>query len=111
MTNILPDRLIKNTLDLECIGIHEFAWEYKFALNAIKFLSDNNYIILGGDVYRINDQSGKISSTGDSWYFNKASDQSDVIESYKRARDYIEKYRNRNGEYFCYSIVFDVCNA
>jgi len=106
--DIFPDEVIKNAIDLRCIGIHEFAWRYDYALMAVYALNENNHIILGGDVYNLADKDGFLSSTRDSWYFNKNSIGNNVAESNEKALDYINKYHNRNGDYFCYSIVVDL---
>jgi hypothetical protein len=53
MINLLPGNLIRNALNLQCIGIRELAWQYDFVFEVLKVLSDNNKIILGGDVYKI----------------------------------------------------------
>ena len=107
--NILPKKLIINAYDLQIIGIKEFAWKYDFIFEVINILCENNCIILGGDVYEINNENGQISSTGDSWYFNKTYNKNDVVESCKKAIDYIKKHYNINGENFCYTLVYESC--
>jgi len=105
--DIFPDEVIKNAIDLRCIGIHEFAWQYDYAISALHTLRENNRIILGGDVYNIANKDGFISSTGDSWYFDKSNNINNAIESNDKALDYIKKYYHRNGDYFCYSIIIE----
>jgi len=103
--------MIRNAQDLSCIGIHELAWDYNLILEVMETLKDSNYIVLGGDVYRIDDKDGQISSTGDSWYFNKSSSENDVFISNKKAKDYIVSYHNKNGRYFCYSLVCEALSG
>jgi hypothetical protein len=103
--NTLPENLIREARDLRHIGIAEFAWEYDFILDVMRILNENDYVILGGDVYKIDEESEIISSTGDNWYFNKSHSEHDVIEGYKEAKEYVSNYEHRNGNCFCYSIV------
>lgn len=102
----MPKELTESARSLEHLGISELAWNWKSAIKAIEFLSNNNCAILGGDVYDLNDD--ELNVTSDSWYFNKSearSDQDYLIESSKRAITYINQYHARNGEDFYYSIV------
>ena len=105
--DLFSERQIENSIDLQCIGVYEFAWRYIFAVEIIKVLNDNNYIILGGDVYRIDDKNRRIFSTEDGWYFNKTN-KNDVIESCGKAITYIENYYCKNGDHFCYSFVCEL---
>jgi hypothetical protein len=107
MISLLSERLVMNALDLRCIDINENAWKYNCILEVLNVLFHNNYIVLGGDVYKIDKQGREITATGDSWYFNKTSGNSDVIDSFRKASDYIKKYHDRNGESFCYSVVVE----
>jgi hypothetical protein len=36
MTNLLPENLIRNALDLQCIGVRELAWQYDFVFDVLK---------------------------------------------------------------------------
>jgi hypothetical protein len=105
VNSILSNKLLKNAIDLQSIGIHELAWKYDYIIKVIKTINAHGIIILGGDVYRINDINKRISSTGDSWYFEKKLTDDSVAESETKAIDYISNYYNRNGECFCYSVV------
>ena len=89
---VFLEELILNALDLRSVGINEFAWRYENVLEVIESLCDNNCIILGGDVYKIEDKDSFVSSTGDSWYYNKGDSENDGVESCKKATEYIENY-------------------
>ena len=105
MISILSDKLIENALDLQSIGICELAWKYDHILEVVKVLNANHFTILGGDVFIIDDKSGQLLSTGDSWYYEKSVARNDVLESSQKAIEYITNYHIRNGECFYYSVV------
>lgn len=107
----LPDNFPKELTDLakslEHIGISGMAWNLENSIKVIDFLNENNYLILGGDVYKLID--GELNSTYDSWYFDKdksKSSQELLHESRNRAIEYINKYHEINGQDYYYSIVF-----
>ncbi|AQM59813.1 Imm40 family immunity protein [Clostridium baratii] len=107
----LPDNFPKELIDmsksLKNIGVLELAWNKENSIKVIDFLNKNNYLILGGDVYKTID--GELNSTYDSWYFNKdksKSSQELLHESRNRAIEYINKYHEMNGQDYYYSIVF-----
>jgi hypothetical protein len=105
MINLLSEKLIQNAHNLKSIGVFELAWKYDYILNVINILYDNKYIILGGDVYKIDEINEQILSVGDSWYYNKAFGEDDIIYSYRKAIEYISKYHNRNGDNYYYSVL------
>ena len=107
--DIFSENLIKNAQDLNCIGINELSWKYTYVIEAIRSLELNNFIILGGDVYKI-DCNEIITPTVDSWYFNRSNNKDDVIESCKKAIDYIRRYHNKNGENFYYALTYESLN-
>lgn len=97
--------LLKTGYNLTAIGISEIAWKCEDALNAINFLADRGYAILGGDVYMLN--NGDIEPTCDSWYINKSANKCFIDQSRKAAIEYITQYTSKNGDGFVYSIVFE----
>lgn len=103
-----PKFLLEKAVDLKEIGIYNLAWKSKEAIAAIEFLADNGFIILGGDVFSLNNED--IESTGDSWYFESKNimEKTAINESKEQAVSYIKKYTSRtiNKEYI-YSIVFE----
>ena len=100
-----PEMLVNSAYLLDTSGYAEVAWKYEEAIQAIYFYTENHYGILGGDVYECNRESGV--PTSDSWYYNfQNHDQSEGIENSKnKAIEYIEKYRKRNGDNYCYTLV------
>ena len=104
MIDSIPEKLLIKAQNLQCIGSHELAWEYNTVPEVLQFLNDNNYVILGGDVYKV-DECGQIFSTGDNWYFINNCITTDVSESNRTAMEYIEYYHKKNGAFFYYSMV------
>lgn len=102
----IPENLLDDGHNLECIGVMEIAWEGQKALQVIEFLSSKGFPILGGDVYSFN--GANIEPTYDSWYSNKGLNSSFVQESRKKAIEYIMQYAKNNGDNFIYSIVFEL---
>ena len=81
---------------------NEYAWKYKDATEVINTLRENEYVILGGDVL-----SKNFEYTYDNWFFenNNLSRDKTIIESAKKALQYIEWYNSRFGDGFYYIIV------
>lgn len=103
-----PKFLMENAVDLKEVGVYNFAWKSKEAVEAIEFLADNGFIILGGDVFSLNNED--IESTGDSWYFENKNEREKaaINKSKEKAVSYIKKYTNRNvDKEYIYSIVFE----
>lgn len=88
---------------LSPLGINEIAFNYSSIMEVIDWCIKNKNIILGGDVYYCVD--GYISLTSDSWYYEPVLTNSDVLESAKKARDYIENFYKKNGYDYLYSLV------
>ncbi|BAP61014.1 hypothetical protein MMKA1_08970 [Methanococcus maripaludis KA1] len=102
-----PENLLQNGVDLKKIGIYNFAWGFADVITTIEFLTDQGFIILGGDVFSLDGEN--IESIGDGWYFENKYDKEKtaITESKKKAISYIKKYKTRNlGETYLYSIVF-----
>jgi hypothetical protein len=92
---IFPKKLMEKVINLEKLGVVEIAWQKETAVEVIDFLCDNNYVILGGDVYQYDIESNDINPTVDGWYTNQK-DSTDwfqfVKESKIKAIDYINTY-------------------
>ena len=97
MKKILTKELLKDAYHLESIGINEYAWKIDEVMQVIDYLKNNRFLILGGDVYGINNNT--IQITGDSWYINK-NDYESIEESFQAsivlAINYIKKYNKLN---------------
>lgn len=77
--------IINRAIDLSIIGVNELAWNYSDSLEILDNLLEQNIIIYGGDVLKI-DGSG-IAYTYDNWYY----EGDNYIKSYDKAKDYIIK--------------------
>lgn len=91
----------RKCISLKCLGLNEVAWTFDGAMDLLDQCQNNNRIVLGGDVYKIID--GRIKDTGDNWYHNEGTD--DVVNSVKKAREYIHRYCKRNKGDFAFCIV------
>lgn len=108
MPNGFPIKLLNVAKSLNHLGILDIAWDWESAIMVVEFLSDCNYAVLGGDVYRLNNDS--LESTYDSWYLNKDMSKSReqfVEETKSKAISYINQYHEINGDDFYYSVVFE----
>lgn len=102
----LPGDLRAVAHDLRSIGVNELAWDYPAILNVIYILSQEGCVILGGDVYRL--EEALLSSTGDSWFIPENADASweeYVHQGLQTALGYVERYHVKNGAGYVYSIV------
>lgn len=103
-----PDHLLQAAQDLRQAHVDELAWPYPVVLDVIYALAAHGQVILGGDVIRISLHSPVF--IGDSWYIeeNTGLPQVEYVrDAVRRATTYIEAYHARNGDGFCYSIIFD----
>jgi hypothetical protein len=106
--SFFPLFLLKNAIDLKEIGIFNIAWRSKETLAAIEFLANQNFVILGGDVFSLDNED--IESTGDSWYFEIKSvkDKETINKSKEKAILYIKQYTKKNvDKEYIYSILFE----
>ncbi|MDT0017164.1 Imm40 family immunity protein [Listeria swaminathanii] len=102
---IIPKSTWSKRIDLEdSLGVNEVAWYYSDVAQVINILTRNGYIILGGDVYQLLNNS--IEVTYDNWYFNAEDNEEGIRLSEEKTKDYIESYYERFGENFIYSIVY-----
>lgn len=104
--DVIPEELLILAKSLQHLGIVELAWDWDNVIKVIDILSESNYAILGGDVYKLN--KGKLEAVYDNWYTNK--DKGKPIEEFielsrSRAISYINQYHLRNGNTYYFSIV------
>jgi len=102
----LPNKFYENAISLSEFEISGFAWKWEYVNILLNYLNSNNYAILGGDVYKL--ENDQIDIAYDSWFCNKKDNMSwefYVDESNKRAMEYINNYYERNGNDYCYSLV------
>ena len=100
-----PEVLINSAYSLNSIGIAGVVWMYEDVIKAIYSYTNKQYIILGGDVYRKEDDH--FIPTPDGWYYNPKYNiwREDVENSRNKAIEYIESYHTRNGDSYGYSLV------
>jgi len=63
----LPLKMIELSISLKELGVENLAWKKEDALLVIQHLMEQEKIILGGDVYKI--ENKKIAHTCDSWFY------------------------------------------
>ncbi|MGE5395903.1 MAG: Imm40 family immunity protein [Chitinophagales bacterium] len=107
LEKVIPNNLLDLARSLNHLGIDEVAWKWAEALRVVEFLGENEYLVLGGDVYKI--VEGSLQITCDSWFTNRDNSHTwnEVVqESVEKAISYITNYQKMNGDSYCYSIVF-----
>ena len=100
----LPYEISSRGIDLEdSIGVKEVAWEFEDIIQIISYLIENDYTILGGDVYKL--VKDVIEITYDNWYINVSENYDIKYESQEKALHYVTEYNKKNGSNYLYSIV------
>jgi hypothetical protein len=105
---LLPADLLERGVSLDYMGIDEFAWNWQDILIVIDYFLNNHVFLSGGDVYSA--VNGTLRPTGDNWYINKSSylsTSNDLEKSRNVSIDFINKYVEKNGENFLFSVVVD----
>ena len=88
ITSVISKELLKKGISLLSLGINEYAWDKDNIKDIFEELSKRKIGILGGDVYKIENET--IKMTFDSWYMNKDSSEEFYQKSKLRALSYIE---------------------
>lgn len=101
--DILNDEFIKKSINLEKLGIKNFAWTYNDIIQLFNYLEEKEIFLLGGDVYKYSDNC--VNLTYDSWFCNYGCS---YTESLNIARKYVSNYYNSNGNNYIYSLVIDL---
>ncbi|MFA6260973.1 MAG: Imm40 family immunity protein [Bacteroidia bacterium] len=95
----VDESIFKHAIDLDILGVNEYAWPSDLVIQLIKLTAKNNLLILGGDVLVM--KKGIPSYTGDSWTYQ----ENDVVEGENKSLDYIKRYIDINGPDFLFAIV------
>ncbi len=106
--SVFPKEIMDKAFDLSHKGLNEIAWKRDDAILAVNFLADKGYVILGGDVFKLGENDIEYPN-GDSWYIGKKGSiewKQYVNESKEKAISYINFYSKRNGDGYCYGIVY-----
>jgi hypothetical protein len=109
LLSILPDSIRIKAIWLENLtGARQYAWDYDSILEIAKYLVENDYMILGGDVIR--ERNGHYEYEATSWYFNGESSFSlkDNIElSYKKTLECLKWYNDEFKNRYLFVIIFE----
>ena len=100
--------MIERSISLKELSVENLAWKKEDALLVIQHLMEQEKIILGGDVYKI--ENKKIAHTCDSWFYQVNLQKTlkiNVQESACIAAKFINNYFTRNGDFYCYAIVIN----
>ncbi len=104
--DIIPNDIKQAGVCLEAqLGIKEWAWPYNEALKLVEYLTENCFVILGGDV--IQRKNHKLEYESSNWYYNpkKCKNWSqNVDDSKSKALQYIRFFHLQNGDRFLYTI-------
>ena len=105
----IPSDMMKMAISLKSFGIDGCAWRARDALAVISYLSEQNAVILGGDVYKI--IGNQIGTAYAGWHYDPITTKSareNIRASEEKAVAYIRHFFQRNGDDFIYAIVFQV---
>ena len=102
----LTENLLKKSISLISLGIHEIAWKRAEVLEVIEEINKKRKPILGGDIYK--KDNGLMCPTYDNWYceLNPNENIEDfVIRSIDYSKKYIESYKECKGIEYYYTII------
>jgi hypothetical protein len=88
----------------EPLGAKEWAWPYSEAMKLVEYLTNHDFVILGGEVLEKNNELEYETS---SWSHNiekKKIWSQNVRESKSKALKYIDFFHAKNGERYLYTI-------
>lgn len=109
LPDAFPDALLEGAQDLRVVGSYDVAWPRRSVFYAIGWLAQQRFAILGGDVYQVDGQD--VYGTGDNWSCSWPGAGADmdwdsyVALSVDTAHAYIDRYHQRNGDDYLYSVV------
>jgi hypothetical protein len=89
----------------EQLGTKQWAWHSGEAIKLVEYLTNHDFVILGGDVLEIKNCGLEYETSG--WYYNpqKIKNWSEnVKESKYKAMKYIEFFHAKNGDGYLYTI-------
>lgn len=101
---VLKD-FIEYGVNLQTIGVNNFAWNYANIIKIINNLYNRNFITLGGDVYLILENE-EIELTYNNWYISKDDLEKGVTFTKNKSIKCIEKFNNVNKMYY-YDVVIE----
>ena len=102
---VLPDNLLTSAYELDNAG--NVAWCFADFKAVLASLKGRGKVILGGEVYTLS--KGRIDLTWDLWEYQidpALSPDLNIERSYDESVSYLDSYRKKFGDDFCYSVVF-----
>ncbi len=81
----------------------DMAWSYPDILDVIDAVSKKGYVIMGGRVFERH-----MDFTYDEWnykYSSRDTKEVNAVNSLKKAIDFVETYRLKNGDSYYYSLI------
>ena len=102
---ILPGNLLAVAYDLDNTG--NVAWRYKDVKEVLAYLKTHGKVILGGEVFTLSKE--RIDLTWDLWEYQidpALSPDANIERSYDESVSYLDSYRKKFGDDFCYSVAF-----
>jgi hypothetical protein len=103
----IPDDLLQKGISLQFMGYFDVVWEKEDCIKVIEILIKKRILVLGGDVFVF--QNNEFKPTDGSWFIESSSvipTDDDLIRSKTKAIDYMNKFSNKNGRAFYFSIVY-----
>ncbi|WP_068469659.1 Imm40 family immunity protein [Candidatus Protochlamydia phocaeensis] len=103
----IKQKILARTVSLEKIGIRDLAWNQEDIKNLINSIMFDDIGILGGNVYKIEDEN--IIPLSDNWSCDpKANEKREeyYLRSKIVSKKYIEKYPVKDNEIILFSLVF-----
>ena len=89
------------------VGVEGFGLDKNHALILCDFLHLSHFLILGGDVYKINE--GEIEITYDNWFINRKKEDSYeeyLNRTYEYSKYFIENYADSNSNAI-FNIIYE----
>ena len=103
LSEVVPKELLERGINLEEIGICEYAWDKDTVQDVIKYLLQEKIPIYGGDVYISKDN--KVELTYDNWYIDDDGSEDFYLKSYEKALKYITELEANTNTKNLYTVV------
>jgi hypothetical protein len=107
LNQTLKEKILKNSISLEKLGLCDLAWNKTDALEVIRSIEKDKIGILGGDVYRLN--LSRVEPTYENWYCNpreRETEEEYYLRSKIKALQYIEEFQVNRGDPIVFSLTF-----
>ena len=112
MEKQLPKEYENSKVILPNFGGFMFGWSKEIIIKFITDINTNSFVILGGDVLKVNKQNGFYEHTYDNWYVSKRAPKESFEDYAKRSREkallYIQNYTSNEDIVFSPTITSEV---